>query len=87
MIEDEGWRTSWWNMDLSFSSTGAYGVKAYRDPKEQLKYFAKNLKSINVPLFHFKDPDAKAIELIIQFGLDNGYKFARLDSKKSLLKA
>lgn len=87
MIEDEGWKTSWWNMDLSFVSTGAYGLKAYKNPEDQLKYFSKNLKSINVPLFHFKDPDAKAIELIIKFGLENGYKFARLDSKKSLLKA
>lgn len=82
MIEDNGWKTSWWNMDLSFASSG-YGVKAYKDPNEQLRFFAKNIKSINVPLFHFKDPDVKAIELVIKYGLDNGYKFARLDSKKA----
>lgn len=84
LIEDSGWKTSWWNMDLSFASS-SYGMRAYKDPKEQLAYFSRNLKSINVPLFHFKDPDAKAIELVIKFGLENGYKFARLDSKKALL--
>lgn len=84
LIEDSGWKTSWWNMDLSFASS-SYGMRAYKDPKDQLAYFSRNLKSINVPLFHFKDPDAKAIELVIKFGLENGYKFARLDSKKALL--
>lgn len=87
LIEEAGWKTSWWNMDLSFASTGTYGVRAYKNPEDQLNYFSRHLKSINVPLFHFKDPDAKAIELVIKFGLENGYKFARLDSKKSLLKA
>ncbi len=86
MIEDNGWKTSWWNMDLSFASS-SYGVRAYKDPYDQLSFFSKHLKNINVPLFHFKDPDVKAIELVIKFGLENGYKFSRLDSKKSFLKA
>ncbi len=84
LIADNGWKTSWWNMDLSFASY-SYGVRAYKSPDEQLAYFSKNLRYINVPLFHFKDPDVRAIELVIKFGLENGYKFARLDSKKSLL--
>jgi len=84
LIEDQGWKTSWWNMDLSFASY-SYGVRAYKDPNDQLNYFSKHLKNINVPLFHFKDPDVKAIELVIKHGLDNGYKFARLDSKKSFI--
>jgi peptidoglycan/xylan/chitin deacetylase (PgdA/CDA1 family) len=85
MIEDSGWKTSWWNMDLSFAAS-SYGMRAYKDPHDQLSYFSKNLKSVNVPLFHFKDPDAKAIELVIKYGLENGYKFSRLDSKRSFLK-
>ena len=85
MIEDNGWKTSWWNMDLSFVSC-SYGMRPYKDPNDQLSYFSRNIKSINVPLFHFKDPDAKAIEMVIKFGLENGYKFSRLDSKKSFLK-
>jgi len=79
LVADSGWKISWWNMDLSFAST-SYGVKAYRDPYAQLDYFKKNTKAINVPLFHFKDPDAKAIELIIEYGVEKGYKFSRLDS-------
>lgn len=86
MIEDSGWKISWWNMDLSFA-TSSYGVKAYEDPYEQLLFFSKNLKNITVPLLHFKDPDAKAIELVIQYGLEKGYKFSRLDGNKSLLKS
>ncbi|MDD3468014.1 MAG: polysaccharide deacetylase family protein [Campylobacterales bacterium] len=84
MIEDSGWKTSWWNMDLSFASY-SYGVRAYKDPNDQLTYFSRNIKHISVPLFHFKDPDVKAIELIIKYGLENGYKFSRLDSKKSFI--
>lgn len=86
ILADNDWRESWWSMDLSFSSAG-YGVKAYQNPLEQLNYFKKNIKTVNVPLFHFKDPDIKAIELIIEYGLNNGHKFLRLDDKKASLNA
>lgn len=81
IITDNGWLQSWWTTDLSFSSNG-YGVKAFKSPQDQLRKFASNVKPINVPLFHFKDPDVRALELVIQYGLSKGYKFCRLDSEK-----
>ncbi len=82
ILADSGWQESWWNMDLSFASS-KYGVSAFKDPHEQLTFFSKNIKSINVPLFHFKNPDVKTLELIIEHGVANGYKFSRLDNKKA----
>lgn len=86
ILLDSGWKESWWNLDLSFASK-KYGVSAFKDPYEQLAFFSKNIKSVNVPLFHFKNPDVKALELIIEHGLARGYKFSRLDSKKAFLGA
>lgn len=79
-IEDYGWKVSWWTHDVSFYS-GKYGVSAYKDPNNQLKDFVANIKPVNVPLFHFKDPDRVGLEKIIQYGLENGYKFKRLDEQ------
>lgn len=79
-IEGYGWKTSWWTHDISFRS-GKYGVSAYKDPNMQLKDFISTIKPVNVPLFHFKDPDRHALELVIKYGLDNGYKFKTLNEK------
>jgi peptidoglycan-N-acetylmuramic acid deacetylase len=79
MIEDNGWKISWWNMDLSFKNNG-YGMSPFRDPVDQLKTFESGIvKNKNVLLFHFKAPDFQAIELVIKEGLKNGYKFCTLD--------
>jgi peptidoglycan/xylan/chitin deacetylase (PgdA/CDA1 family) len=84
LIEDNGWKISWWDMDLSFRSS-SYGVMPYRDPRDQLKTFEHNInKSKNVLLFHFKAPDFQAIELVIKQGLDQGYKFGKLSDRNKL---
>lgn len=83
MVEDNGWKISWWNNDLSFKSSG-YGVSPYRDPREQLRSFESTIgKNKNVLLFHFKAPDFQGIELIIKNGLENGHKFCTLNGKEN----
>lgn len=62
-------------------SSNGYGVKAFRSPQDQLRKFASNVKPINVPLFHFKDPDVRALELVIQYGLSKGINFVGLIAK------
>lgn len=81
-IEDYGWKVSWWTHDVSFYQN-ANGTHVYTKPDAQFKDFTTNIKQTNVPLFHFKDPDRLALEKIIKYGLENGYKFKRLDEKVS----
>jgi len=84
IIEDNGWKISWWNMDLSFKNNG-YGVIPFRDPRDQLRSFESGMeRNKNVVLFHFKAPDFQAIELVIKEGLKNGYKFCTLNEANSL---
>ena len=84
IIEYNGWKISWWNMDLSFKNSG-YGVSPYRDPVDQLRSFETGMvKNKNILLFHFKAPDFQGIELVIKEGLKNGNKFCTLNERNSL---
>lgn len=80
MVADYGWKTSWWDMDLSFHSAN-YGMRAFKNEYDQLSAFTKKIKEKNVLLFHFKDPDFKAIELVIEYGKRKNYKFCKISDK------